>query len=85
MISRKTQAAVLQQKQNWNAPHINNLRVVMPENYVFTADNNFFIVLGMPKKILKSVNMKCSLVFSGSYKMQLVTTPPPKSLSLYCN
>ena len=29
--------------------------------------------------------MKYSLVFSGSYKTPLVTTPPPKSLSLYCN
>ena len=52
----------------------------MPENYAFTADNNFFIALGMPEKILKNINIKYSFVFSGSYKTQLVTTPPPKSL-----
>ena len=57
----------------------------MPENYAFTADNNFFIALGMPKKILKNINIKYSLVFSGSYKTSFVTTPPPKSLSLHCN
>ena len=37
----------------------------------------------MPERILKNINIKYSLVFSGSYKMQLVTTPP--SLSLHCN
>ena len=57
----------------------------MPENYAFNADNNFFIALGMPEEILKKINIKYSLVFSGLYKTQLVTTPPPKSLSLHCN
>ena len=84
-FNKKIKAAVLQQKQNWNALHIKNLRLVVPENYAFTADNNFFIALGMPEKILKNINIKYSLVFSGSYKTQLVTTPPPKSLSLHCN
>ena len=37
------------------------------------------------KNILKNINITYSLVFSGSYKTQLVTTPPPKSLSLHCN
>ena len=45
----------------------------------------FFIALGMPEKIFKNINIKYSLVFSGSYKTQLVTTPPLKSLSLHCN
>ena len=57
----------------------------MPENYAFTADNIFFTALGMPEEILKNINIKYSFVFSGSYKMQLVTTPPPKSLSTHCN
>ena len=84
-LNKKIKAAVLQQKQNWNAPHTKNFRLVVPENYAFTADNNFFIALGMPEKILKNINIKYSLVFSGSYKTQLVTTLPPKSLSLHCN
>ena len=84
ILTKKIKAAVLQQ-QNWNVPHIKNLKLVMPENYAFTANNNFFIALGMPEKILKNINIKYSLVFSGSYKMQLVKMPPPKSLSLHCN
>ena len=70
-FNKKIRAAVLQQKQNWNAPHIKNLRLVVPENYAFTADNNFFIALGMPEKSLKKINIKYSLVFSGSYKTKL--------------
>ena len=50
-FNKKIKAAVLQQKQNWNAPHIKDLKLVVPENYAFTADNNFFIALGMPEKI----------------------------------
>ena len=57
----------------------------MPEDYAFIADNNFFTEISMPEKSLKNINIKYSLVFSGSYKTQLVTTPPPKSLSLHCN
>ena len=57
----------------------------MQENYAFIADNNFFIALGMPKKILKNINIKYSLVFSGSYKTSLLTTLPPKPLSFLCN
>ena len=49
-FNKKIKAAVLQQKQNWNAPHIKDLKLVVPENYAFTADNNFFIALGMPEK-----------------------------------
>ena len=52
---------------------------------MFIVDNNFFTALGMPDKILKNINMKNPLVFSGTYKIQLVTTLPPKSLSLHCN
>ena len=47
--------------------------------------HNFFTALGIPEKILKNINIKYSFVFSGSYETQLVTTPPPQSLSLHCN
>ena len=80
----KIKAAVLRQKQNWNAPQIKNLKLVVPENYAFTANNIFFIALGVPENILKKINIKYSLVFSGSYKTSLVTTLPPKLLSLHC-
>ena len=57
-FNEKISAVVLQQKQNWNAPHVKNLKLVVPENYAFPADNNFFIALGMPEKILKNINIK---------------------------
>ena len=78
ILIKKIKVAVLQQKQNWKAPHIKNLKPAVPENYALTADNNFFIVLGISERVLKSINIKYSLVFSGSYKTQLVTTLPPK-------
>ena len=84
-FNAKIRAAVLQQKQNWNAPHIKNLKLFVPESYAVIANNNFFTALGMPEKILKNINIKYSLVFSGSYKTQLVTTLSPKSLSLHRN
>ena len=57
----------------------------MPESYALIADNNSFTPLGISKKILKNINIKYSLVFSGSYKTQIVTTLPSKSLSIHCN
>ena len=57
----------------------------MQENYGFITENNFFTALGMPEKIIKNMNIKYSLVFSGSYKTQLLTKLPPKSLSFHCN
>ena len=75
-FNKKIRAAFLQQKQNWNVPHIKNLKLVVPEDYAFIAHNNFFTEIGMPEKILKNINIKYSLLFSGSYKTQLVTTPP---------
>ena len=83
-FNKKIKAAVLQQKQNWNTPHIKNLKLVLPENYAFTAGNNFFIALGMLEKILNNINRKYLLAFSGSCKTQLVTSPLPKLLSLHC-
>ena len=77
-FNKEIRAAVLQEKQNWNALHIKKLKLVVPENYAFIAGNNFFTAFGMPEKIPKNININYSLVFSGSYKTQLVTTLPPK-------
>ena len=64
-FNKKIKAGVLQQKQNWSPPQIKNLRLLVTENYAFTADNNFFIALGMPERILKNINIKYSLFFFG--------------------
>ena len=62
-FNAKIKAAVLLQKQNWNALQIKNVKLVVPENYAFTANNNFFIALGVPEKSLKKINIKYSLIF----------------------
>ena len=77
-FNEKIKAAVLQQKQNWNAPHIKNLRLVMPENYAFTADNNVFITLGMPEKILKNINTHLFYLFFLVHTKHPLLPPPPK-------
>ena len=38
VFNKEIRAAVLQQKQNWNSPHIKNLQLVVPENYAFIAE-----------------------------------------------
>ena len=68
-FNEKIKAAVLQQKQNWNALHIKNLELVVLENYAFTTDNNFFIALGMPEKIQKNINIKYYLLFLACTKI----------------
>ena len=40
--------------------------------------------LGILNNYLKKINIKNSLVFSGSYETSLNTSPPPKLLSLHC-
>ena len=52
ILIKKIKAAVLKQKQNWDPPHIKNVKLIVPENYAFTTDNNFFIALGMSEKNL---------------------------------
>ena len=75
-FNAKIRAAVLQQKQNWNAPHIKNVKLVVPENYPFIADNNLFTALGMPEKILKNINIKYSLFFLAHTKRSLLQRFP---------
>ena len=47
-FNTKIKAAVLQKKQNWSAPQIKDLKLIIQENYGFTAFNKFFIGLGAP-------------------------------------
>ena len=51
-FNAKFKAAVLRQKQNWEPPQIKDLKPIIQENYAFTADNKFFIALGLPSNYL---------------------------------
>ena len=75
--------AILQQRQGWEPPQIKNLRLVIPEDYTFMADNHIFIALGIQDSYLEKTMLIRSNLPPGSYKTSLVTSPPPRSLSLH--
>ena len=75
-FNEKIKATVSQQKQNWNAPHIKNLKLVVPEGYAFIGDNNLFIALGMPEKFLKNINKNTDLFFLAHIKRSLLQRLP---------
>ena len=55
-FNTKIRAAILQEKQNWEPPQINNLKLVIPEHYTLMADNTIFIALGIQITILKRLH-----------------------------
>ena len=80
-FNAKIKVAVLQQRQDWEPPQIKDLRLVIPKDYTFMADNIIFIVLGMQDKYLEKTTLIRSVLPPGSYKTSLDTSPPPKILS----
>ena len=77
----KLKAAVLQ--QNWNAPQIRELKLIIQEKYTVTTYITFFIVLGVTENYLKKFNKEKSLIFSEACETSLDTLSFPNSLSLY--
>ena len=53
-----------------------NLKLVEPENYTFTADNNFFIASGVPEKFLKKLTENTRLFFLAYTKHPLLQRLP---------
>ena len=80
-FNAKIKVAVLQQRHDWEPPQIKDLRLVIPKDYTFMADNIIFIVLGMQDKYLEKTTLIRSVLPPGSYKTSLDTSPPPKILS----
>ena len=76
--------ATLQQRQDWEPPQIKDLRLVIPKDYTFMADNTIFIALIIQDKYLEKTILIRSTLPPGSYKTSLDTSPPPISLSLHC-
>ena len=83
-FNAKIKVAVLKERQDWVHPQIKDLRLVTPEHYTFIASNIFFIALGIAEKHLGKTTLTKSTLPSGSYKISLDTSPPPKSLGLHC-
>ena len=80
----KIKVAILQQRQDWEPPQIKDLRLVIPKDYTFMADNTIFIALGIQDKYLEKIMLIRSTLPPGSSKTSLDTSPPLISLSLNC-
>ena len=81
-FNTKTKEFVLQQRQDWEPPQIKDLKLVIPKDYTFLADNTTFIALGIPDKCLKKTALIRSTLTPGSCKTSLDLLP--RSLSLQC-
>ena len=76
--------SVLQQRQGWEPPQIKDLKLVIPKEYLFMADNTIFYALGIQDKYLEKTTLIRSTLSPCFYKTSLDTSPPPSILSLYC-
>ena len=83
-FNAKIKVVILQQRQDWEPPQIKDLRLVIPKDYTFMADNTIFIALIIQDKYLEKTILIRSTLPPGSYKTSLDTSPPPISLSLHC-
>ena len=52
-FNAKIKVATLQQRQDWEPPQIKDLRLVIPKDYTFMADNTIFIALIIQDKYLE--------------------------------
>ena len=83
-FNAKIKVAILQQRQDWEPPQIKDLRLVIPKDNTFVADNTIFISLGIRDKYLEKITLIRSVLPPGSYKTSIDTSTPPKILLLHC-
>ena len=83
-FNAKIKVAILQQRQDWEPSQIKNLRLVIPKEYLFLADNTIFYALGIQDNYLEKTMLIRSTLPTGSNKTSLDTSPPPSILSLHC-
>ena len=83
-FNAKIKVATLKQRKGLDPPQIKDLRLVMPKDYLFMADNTIFYALGIQSNYLEKATLIRSTLPLGSYKTSLDTSPSPKILSLRC-
>ena len=83
-FNAKIKVAILQQRQDWEPPQIKDLRLVIPKDYTFMADNTIFYALCIQNNYLQKTTLFRSTLPTGSYETSLDTSPPPKIISLHC-
>ena len=80
-FNAKINVVILQQRQ---PPQIKDLRLVIPKDYTFMADNTIFYALGMQDNYLEKTTLVRSTLPPDSHKTSLDTSPPPNIWSLHC-
>ena len=88
-FNAKVKLSFLQERQDWEAPQIKDLKLVILKHYTFMASNTIFNALGIFDSYLEKTTLNKSTLSPDSYKTCLDTlpaSPPPqkKSLSIYC-
>ena len=83
-FNAKIKVAISRQRQDWEAPQVKGLKLVIPEDYTFMASNNIFVTLVIPDNYLEKTTLIRSTLSPGSYEISLDTSPRPRSLSLHC-
>ena len=83
-FNTKVKVEVLQQRQDWEAPQIKDLNMLIPEYYTFMASNSFLIVLSIIGSYLEKATHGNSTAAPGTYKTSLDTSAAPQLLSLDC-
>ena len=83
-FNAKIKVATLQQRKGLQPPQIKDLRLVIPKDYLFMADNTIFYALGIQSNYFEKTTIIRSTLPLGSYKTSLDTSPSPKILSLRC-
>ena len=73
-FNAKIKVVILQQRQDWEPPQIKELRLVIPKDHTFMADDTIFIALGKQDKYLEMTRLIRSTLCPGSYKTSLVVT-----------
>ena len=80
-FNTKIKITILQQRQRWEPPQIKDLTLVIPEDYLFMADNTIFMPLD---NYLEKTTLIRSILPPGPYETSLDTSPPPNILLLHC-
>ena len=83
-FNAKIKIAILQQRKAWEPPQIKDLRLVIPKEHLFMANNTLFFALGIQDNYLQRSTLVRSTLHPASCKTSLDTSPPPKVLSLQC-
>ena len=83
-FNTKTRSAGLHQRNDWEAPNIKDVNLVIPDCYTFMTSKSLFIALGIPINYLEKVAQIKSTLLPGTYETFLDILPPLKLLSLSC-